>query len=237
MGWTAAYPTLCRKRPTASLVSRKVLTPLLGQVLICILVQAVCFEAVRRQPWYVNFPNHIRRNVSLLPSRFIPPKVKKEKSNIENSENTSLFFISCFQYILSGIVLSVGPPFRQSMTKNRKFPPFPTSSPSLPHLPPKKTLAHKHPSLTPNHSPLRHHHNNRPPLHRLPPLRPCCLAGKIHATDAHALGFQTVHSRARAGLAFVRATGGEEGFWVGGKMDWEGEGLGGAREEEEEEGV
>lgn len=35
----------------------------------------------------------------------------------------------------------------------------------------------------------------------------------------------------------MRATGGEEGFWVGGKMDWEGEGLGGAREEEEEEGV
>ena len=53
VGWTGAYPVLCRKRPTANLVSRKVLIPLLGQIAICILIQAVGFQAVRRQPWYV----------------------------------------------------------------------------------------------------------------------------------------------------------------------------------------
>lgn len=53
--------------------------------------------------------------------RFIPPVLDTEKSNIENSENTTLFLLSCFQYILSGIVLSVGPPFRQSMTRNCEF--------------------------------------------------------------------------------------------------------------------
>lgn len=52
MGWTGAYPALSRKRPTASLVSRKVLIPLLGQVLLCIMIQLVGFEAVRRQSWY-----------------------------------------------------------------------------------------------------------------------------------------------------------------------------------------
>jgi len=52
VGWTGAYPALSRKRPTASLVSRKVLTPLLGQVLLCIMIQLVGFEAVRRQSWY-----------------------------------------------------------------------------------------------------------------------------------------------------------------------------------------
>ena len=52
MGWTGAYPTLSRKKPTASLVSRKVLTPLLGQVAICVLTQLVGLEAVRRQLWY-----------------------------------------------------------------------------------------------------------------------------------------------------------------------------------------
>jgi cation-transporting ATPase 13A2 len=51
MGWTGAYPTLSRKRPTASLVSRKVLTPLLGQIVLCILVQLVAFETVQKQPW------------------------------------------------------------------------------------------------------------------------------------------------------------------------------------------
>ena len=51
MGWTGAYPTLSRKRPTASLVSRKVLTPLIGQIVLCIVVQLVAFETVQRQPW------------------------------------------------------------------------------------------------------------------------------------------------------------------------------------------
>lgn len=51
-------------------------------------------------------------------SRFIPPHLDKEKSNVENSENTTLFTLSCYEYILSGIVLSVGPPFRQAMSQN-----------------------------------------------------------------------------------------------------------------------
>jgi cation-transporting P-type ATPase 13A2 len=51
MGWTGAYPTLSRSRPTASLVSRKVLTPLLGQIAICFAVQAVAFSRVQEQPW------------------------------------------------------------------------------------------------------------------------------------------------------------------------------------------
>lgn len=100
MGWTGAFPVLSRKRPTASLVSRKVLTPLLGQVVLCIAVQAVGYEWVQRQPWY------------------IPPQVRKNKSNIKNSQNTTLFTISCFQYIFCGIVLSVGPPFRQPLRHN-----------------------------------------------------------------------------------------------------------------------
>ncbi|KAJ9662965.1 hypothetical protein H2201_005842 [Coniosporium apollinis] len=103
MGWTSAYPVLARKRPTASLVSRKVLTPLLGHIGICILVQLVGFQAVRRQPW------------------FTPPVVDKNHSNAHNSENSTLFLLSCYQYILSAIVLSVGPPFRQSMAHNLPF--------------------------------------------------------------------------------------------------------------------
>ncbi|KAK4983511.1 hypothetical protein LTR50_007185 [Elasticomyces elasticus] len=103
MGWTGAYPVLAKKRPTASLVSRKVLTPLLGQIVICILIQLVAFEVVQRQSW------------------FQPPVLDKDHSNSDNSENTSLFLVSCYQYILSAIVLSVGPPFRQSMAHNLPF--------------------------------------------------------------------------------------------------------------------
>ncbi|KAL1302559.1 hypothetical protein AAFC00_002941 [Neodothiora populina] len=103
MGWTGAYPTLARKRPTASLVSRKVLTPLIGQIAICVLTQLIGWEVVRRQEWYQ------------------PPVLDRDHSNSKNSENTTLFLLSCYQYILSAIVLSVGRPFRQSMGHNLPF--------------------------------------------------------------------------------------------------------------------
>ena len=103
MSWAGPYPELSRKRPTADLVSRKVLTPLLGQMCICIIIQAVAFILVRKQPW------------------FIPPKLKHDKSNIKNSENTALFLTSCFEYILSGVVLNAGRPFRQKAIDNWPF--------------------------------------------------------------------------------------------------------------------
>ncbi|KAI1331917.1 hypothetical protein F5Y16DRAFT_421244 [Xylariaceae sp. FL0255] len=103
MGWSGPYPILSKKRPTADLVSRKVLTPLLGQMIICILIQAASFLIVRKQDW------------------FIPPHVNPEKSNIRNSENTALFLMSCFEYIFIGVVLSAGKPFRQPMLQNYPF--------------------------------------------------------------------------------------------------------------------
>lgn len=103
MGWTGPYTTLSKKRPTASLVSRQVLTPLLGQIVLCVLIQLIGFELVQEQPWYK------------------PPKLDQEKSNTKNSQNTTLFLLSCYQYILSSVVLSVGPPFRQPMTQNVPF--------------------------------------------------------------------------------------------------------------------
>jgi len=103
MGWSGPYPELSKKRPTASLVSRKVLTPLLGQIVICIVAQLVAWLIVRQQSWYE------------------PPVLDKDHSNSENSENSTLFLLSCYQYILSAVVLSVGAPFRQSMAHNLPF--------------------------------------------------------------------------------------------------------------------
>ncbi|KAL2848451.1 hypothetical protein BJY01DRAFT_155608 [Aspergillus pseudoustus] len=104
MGWTAPYPILSRKRPTADLVSRKVLTPLLGQITISVLTQLVVYKLVQSQPWFKG------------------PDIRLgEDNNIENSENTVLFLISSFQYILTSVVLSVGPPFRKPMRSNTPF--------------------------------------------------------------------------------------------------------------------
>ncbi|KAK5111234.1 hypothetical protein LTR62_005262 [Meristemomyces frigidus] len=103
MGWSGPYPELSKKRPTASLVSRKVLTPLLGQIVLCVVTQLIGWLVVRQQPWYQ------------------PPVLDKGHSNSLNSENTTLFLLSCYQYILSAVVLSVGKPFRQSMAENLPF--------------------------------------------------------------------------------------------------------------------
>lgn len=101
MSWAGPYPELCRKRPTADLVSRKILTPLLGQMAICVLMQAIAFIAVRQQPW------------------FQPPIIDPgDEPNIENSENTALFLTSCFEYILAGVVLNAGKPHRLPVAKN-----------------------------------------------------------------------------------------------------------------------
>jgi cation-transporting ATPase 13A3/4/5 len=106
MSWAGPSPELCRQKPIADLVSRKVLTPLLGQIYICIVIQAVIFVLVRKQPW------------------FIPPIVNHDRPHIENSENTALFLASCFEYILSGVVLNAGRPFRRSAVHNCRLPPF-----------------------------------------------------------------------------------------------------------------
>ncbi|KEY66546.1 hypothetical protein S7711_08049 [Stachybotrys chartarum IBT 7711] len=103
MGWAGPARTLCRKRPTADLISRKVLTPLLGLMMICIMIQSIAYITVREQSWYV------------------PPNGQLDKTNIKNSENTVLFLTSCYEYIFSGIVLNAGRPFRQGTMQNWPF--------------------------------------------------------------------------------------------------------------------
>jgi cation-transporting ATPase 13A2 len=103
MGWSGAHPVLSRKRPTANLVSRKVLTPLLGQMVLAIVTQFIAWYLVQKQEWYQ------------------PPILDPEHSNSLNSQNTALFLVSCFQYILSAVVLSVGKPYREPMGRNLPF--------------------------------------------------------------------------------------------------------------------
>ncbi|KAJ6784857.1 hypothetical protein PWT90_00877 [Aphanocladium album] len=103
MGWAGPARILHTKRPISGLVSRKVLTPLLGLMSICIAVQAIAYITVREQQWY------------------IPPVIGHDESDIKNSENSALFLVSCFEYVFSGVILNAGPPFRESTTQNWPF--------------------------------------------------------------------------------------------------------------------
>jgi len=100
MGRTLPYPKIHPKRPTASLVSKKVLTSIIGQTIINSCIQGLVFVWVRQQEFYV------------------PPITDSDELETLNYENTCLFLISCFQYILVAGVFSVGPPYRKPIYTN-----------------------------------------------------------------------------------------------------------------------
>ncbi|KAK0551268.1 hypothetical protein OC846_001097 [Tilletia horrida] len=100
MARTLPYPDIHPKRPTANLVSKKVLTSMLGQVVICAAAQLFTFLYTRAQPWYEQ------------------PILNPDELNVINPENSALFLVSSFQYILVAGVFSVGPPYRKPMYTN-----------------------------------------------------------------------------------------------------------------------
>ncbi|KAJ3081881.1 hypothetical protein HK102_002077, partial [Quaeritorhiza haematococci] len=101
MGRSGAYKgRLHPKRPTASLVSKKVLTSLIAQIAIQVAFQIGIFFWIRGQEWYE------------------PPETSEDDKEYECFENTAVFLLSCYQYIIVAIVFSVGPPYRESMWKN-----------------------------------------------------------------------------------------------------------------------
>ncbi|KDN36320.1 hypothetical protein K437DRAFT_276836 [Tilletiaria anomala UBC 951] len=100
MARTLPFPQIHPKRPTANLVSKKVLVSMVGQVLICSVAQLFVFYYVRKQPWYM------------------PAPIDPDELNVVNPENSALFFVSSFQYILVAAVFSVGAPYRKPMYTN-----------------------------------------------------------------------------------------------------------------------
>lgn len=100
MARTLPYPTLCPKRPTANLMSKKVLLSMVGQVILCSSVQMFVFWLTRQQEWYK------------------PPELNPDELNVVNAENSALFLVSCFQYLTVAAVFSVGPPYRQPIYTN-----------------------------------------------------------------------------------------------------------------------
>ncbi|KAJ3537048.1 hypothetical protein NM688_g6744 [Phlebia brevispora] len=105
MGRTLPYPRIFPKGPTASLVSKKVLSSIIGQVLITSGVQFWAYFWVRSQTWYA-------------PPAPTNPNEEGDKLEARNFENSALFLVSCFQYILAAAVFSIGPPYRKPMWTN-----------------------------------------------------------------------------------------------------------------------
>lgn len=103
MSWASPYARLVVKRPTANLVSPKVLIPLMCHIVVILLFQVAVWLYVQDQPWYMR------------------PVPSDDDSEVRSSDNTILFLFTNFQYILNAVVLSTGPPYREPMMNNTPF--------------------------------------------------------------------------------------------------------------------
>lgn len=102
MSWSKPYHSIVKKKPSANLVSSKVLIPLVGNIGILLLFQIFVWKAVQTEPWYIH-------------------PVPGGDDAVQSSDNTVLFFFSNLQYILIAIILTQGPPYRESSIKNLPF--------------------------------------------------------------------------------------------------------------------
>ncbi|CCH44280.1 putative membrane protein [Wickerhamomyces ciferrii] len=102
MSWSNSYHKVDPKRPSANLVSPKLLIPLVVNILILLTFQLIIWLYVQTQTWYVK-------------------PIPGGDDAVQSSDNTVLFFYSNFQYILCAITLTVGPPYREPASKNLPF--------------------------------------------------------------------------------------------------------------------
>uniref|UniRef100_A0AAX7SJM7 Polyamine-transporting ATPase 13A3 n=1 Tax=Astatotilapia calliptera TaxID=8154 RepID=A0AAX7SJM7_ASTCA len=122
MSLNPAWKELVWRRPPSSLISGQLLCSVLTQILTCLVFQVLAFLLVRQQSWYETWTPesdacNVSRSIFSLGVNVTDPQNHK---NIRNYENTSLFYISTFQYIAVAIVFSKGKPFRQPSYKNCK---------------------------------------------------------------------------------------------------------------------
>lgn len=102
MAWSQPYTRIIVKRPTANLVSPKILIPLMGHIAVILGFQIAIWLYVQAQPWYIK-------------------PVPGGDDEVKSSDNTVLFLFTNFQYILIAVVLSKGPPYRSPIHENWPF--------------------------------------------------------------------------------------------------------------------
>ncbi|NWY73439.1 AT133 ATPase, partial [Erithacus rubecula] len=125
MSLNPAWTELVARRPPSGLISGPLLCSVLSQIIICLAFQILGFFWVKQQSWYEPWTADSdacnvldAKNTS---SAHQGNETIHDEHYIKNYENTTLFFISSFQYLIVAIVFSKGKPFRQPCYKNFLF--------------------------------------------------------------------------------------------------------------------
>uniref|UniRef100_A0A8C5FI56 Probable cation-transporting ATPase 13A3 n=1 Tax=Gadus morhua TaxID=8049 RepID=A0A8C5FI56_GADMO len=115
MSLNPAWRELVSQRPPCGLISGPLLFSVLTQILTCLAFQVLAFLLVRQQAWY-----HVWTPLSKKKTWTILTHLS-DYFNIRNYENTTLFYVSTFQYLAVAIVFSKGKPFRLPSYRNWQF--------------------------------------------------------------------------------------------------------------------
>ncbi|XP_051894917.1 cation-transporting ATPase 13A2 isoform X2 [Pristis pectinata] len=103
MGRTGPAKELVAQRPVGSLINITILGSLLLQTVLVILIQILTYTVTTTQSW------------------FVPASTSSSGNKLPNYENTALFCVSGFQYLILATVLSKGQPFRKPLYSNVLF--------------------------------------------------------------------------------------------------------------------
>ncbi|XP_042699786.1 polyamine-transporting ATPase 13A3 isoform X1 [Chrysemys picta bellii] len=125
MSLNPAWKELVAQRPPSGLISGQLLCSVLSQIITCLGFQTIGFIWVKQQPWYEPWTTQSDAcNLSAATNTSSSQHENEtlhDEHNIKNYENTTVFFISSFQYLIVAIVFSKGKPFRQPCYRNVLF--------------------------------------------------------------------------------------------------------------------
>ncbi len=104
MGKTEPYSYLTPHMPAGSLISLPVLASVIGSVVIQISILLFSYLFVKQQS-------------------FFQPKIVsfEESHDFHSYENSVLFIVSCFQYLITCLSFSISKPFRKPLYTNYPF--------------------------------------------------------------------------------------------------------------------
>uniref|UniRef100_A0A670J3W8 Cation-transporting ATPase n=1 Tax=Podarcis muralis TaxID=64176 RepID=A0A670J3W8_PODMU len=122
MSLNRAWRELVPQRPPTSLVSPQLLLSVFTQILLSLGFQVGAFLLVQGQPWY-----HSQENGKLVCCVwnalhvYLYSSGEDEEDSVRGFENTTLFYVSCFQYVAVALAFAKGRPFRQPTRTNALF--------------------------------------------------------------------------------------------------------------------
>uniref|UniRef100_A0A673JTL2 Probable cation-transporting ATPase 13A3 n=1 Tax=Sinocyclocheilus rhinocerous TaxID=307959 RepID=A0A673JTL2_9TELE len=111
MSLNSAWKELVAQRPPSGLVSGPLLFSVLTQIFICLGFQIMAFLLIQNLDWYSK-PDFYNCSVPHHMDDFTNSTEEQTEERIMNDVNTTLFFVSSFQYLIVAIVFSKGKPFR-----------------------------------------------------------------------------------------------------------------------------